>query len=89
MEDRLMMRKVRLRMRVDESESEEEIFVARELEPSTQNFLSAHLLVPMPRQMLPETRAGMKLFTQYGSMQGENRSCLGCVGKSTCSLKVE
>ena len=27
--------------------SEEEIFVARELESSTQNFLSAHLLVPL------------------------------------------
>ena len=35
-------------MRVDESDfSEEEIFVARELEPSIQNFLSAHLLVPL------------------------------------------
>ena len=44
----LVMRKVRLGMRVDESDfSEEEIFVARELEPSTQNFLSAHLLVPL------------------------------------------
>ena len=50
MGNRLMMRKVRLRMRVDKRDfSEEENFVAGEFEPGTQNFLSAHLLVPLLR----------------------------------------